>query len=161
MALPSNLQGLYRCEFEGDKLDYESTIKLLRPSTNSGSRRWGNAARIIVRECWLTKTGIDRWCHDVTMPCAMVGSATGPEAASGHKRGCSSRSKSLSTSRARSIAVVSTSRRSVVMSHLMATTLRNSAVRKTRRRRSCSNAVGSLLDVRSQSSLMVLIEDSE
>lgn len=28
--LPSNLQGLYRCEFEGDKLDYESTMKLLK-----------------------------------------------------------------------------------------------------------------------------------
>lgn len=30
VALPSNLQGLYRCEFEGDKLDYESTMKLLK-----------------------------------------------------------------------------------------------------------------------------------
>lgn len=28
--LPSNLQGQYRCEYEGDKLDYESTIKLLK-----------------------------------------------------------------------------------------------------------------------------------
>lgn len=28
--LPSNLQGLYRCEFEGDKLDYDSTMKLLK-----------------------------------------------------------------------------------------------------------------------------------
>lgn len=28
--LPSNLQGLYRCEYEGDKLDYESTMKLLK-----------------------------------------------------------------------------------------------------------------------------------
>jgi predicted nucleotide-binding protein len=30
VALPSNLQGLYKCEFEGDKLDYESTMKLLK-----------------------------------------------------------------------------------------------------------------------------------
>ncbi len=30
ITLPSNLQGLYRCEFEGDKLDYESTMKLLK-----------------------------------------------------------------------------------------------------------------------------------
>lgn len=30
IVLPSNLQGLYRCEFEGDKLDYESTMKLLK-----------------------------------------------------------------------------------------------------------------------------------
>jgi hypothetical protein len=30
VTLPSNLQGLYRCEFEGDKLDYESTMKLLK-----------------------------------------------------------------------------------------------------------------------------------
>ena len=27
---PSNLQGLYRCEYEGDKLDYEATMKLLK-----------------------------------------------------------------------------------------------------------------------------------
>jgi predicted nucleotide-binding protein len=30
ISLPSNLQGLYRCEFEGDRLDYESTMKLLK-----------------------------------------------------------------------------------------------------------------------------------
>lgn len=30
VTLPSNLQGLYRCEFEGDKLDYDSTMKLLK-----------------------------------------------------------------------------------------------------------------------------------
>jgi len=30
VVLPSNLQGLYRCEFEGDKLDYDSTMKLLK-----------------------------------------------------------------------------------------------------------------------------------
>ena len=30
VALPTNLQGLYRCEFEGDKLDYDSTMKLLK-----------------------------------------------------------------------------------------------------------------------------------
>lgn len=30
VVLPSNLQGLYRCEFQGDKLDYESTMKLLK-----------------------------------------------------------------------------------------------------------------------------------
>ncbi|HEX3681501.1 MAG TPA: TIR domain-containing protein [Bryobacteraceae bacterium] len=30
VALPSNLQGLYRCEFEGDKLDYDATMKLLK-----------------------------------------------------------------------------------------------------------------------------------
>jgi predicted nucleotide-binding protein len=30
ITLPSNLQGLYRCEFEGDKLDYDSTMKLLK-----------------------------------------------------------------------------------------------------------------------------------
>jgi predicted nucleotide-binding protein len=30
VTLPSNLQGLYRCEFEGGKLDYEATMKLLK-----------------------------------------------------------------------------------------------------------------------------------
>jgi predicted nucleotide-binding protein with TIR-like domain len=30
VTLPSNLQGLYRCEFEGDRLDYEATMKLLK-----------------------------------------------------------------------------------------------------------------------------------
>ena len=30
VTLPSNLQGLYRCEFEGDRLDYDSTMKLLK-----------------------------------------------------------------------------------------------------------------------------------
>lgn len=30
LSLPSNLQGLYRCEYEGDKLDYEATMKLLK-----------------------------------------------------------------------------------------------------------------------------------
>jgi predicted nucleotide-binding protein len=30
VVLPSNLQGLYRCDFDGDKLDYESTMKLLK-----------------------------------------------------------------------------------------------------------------------------------
>jgi predicted nucleotide-binding protein len=30
IELPSNLQGLYRCEYEGDTLDMEATIKLLR-----------------------------------------------------------------------------------------------------------------------------------
>jgi predicted nucleotide-binding protein len=30
LNLPSNLQGLYRCEYEGDKLDYDSTMKLLK-----------------------------------------------------------------------------------------------------------------------------------
>lgn len=29
-VLPSNLQGLYRCEYDGDKLDYEATMKLLK-----------------------------------------------------------------------------------------------------------------------------------
>jgi Predicted nucleotide-binding protein containing TIR-like domain len=28
--LPSNLQGLYRCEYEGGRLDYEATMKLLK-----------------------------------------------------------------------------------------------------------------------------------
>lgn len=28
--LPSNLQGLYRCEYQGDQLDYASTMKLLK-----------------------------------------------------------------------------------------------------------------------------------
>ncbi len=28
--LPPNLQGLYRCEYEGEKLDYEATMKLLK-----------------------------------------------------------------------------------------------------------------------------------
>lgn len=36
-SLPSNLQGLYRCEYEGDKLDYEATMKLLK--TFNGFRR--------------------------------------------------------------------------------------------------------------------------
>jgi len=30
VTLPSNLQGLYRCDFEGDRLDYDSTMKLLK-----------------------------------------------------------------------------------------------------------------------------------
>jgi len=30
IALPSNLQGHYRCDFEGDRLDYDSTMKLLK-----------------------------------------------------------------------------------------------------------------------------------
>ena len=30
IELPSNLQGLYRCDYEGGKLDYESTMKLLK-----------------------------------------------------------------------------------------------------------------------------------
>jgi hypothetical protein len=30
VTLPSNLQGLYRCDYEGDRLDYEATMKLLR-----------------------------------------------------------------------------------------------------------------------------------
>jgi len=30
VQLPSNLQGLYRCDFEGDRLDYEATMKLLK-----------------------------------------------------------------------------------------------------------------------------------
>lgn len=30
VSLPSNLQGLYKCEYEGDQLDYNSTIKLLK-----------------------------------------------------------------------------------------------------------------------------------
>lgn len=30
VALPSNLLGLYRCDFEGEKLDYDATMKLLK-----------------------------------------------------------------------------------------------------------------------------------
>lgn len=30
VTLPSNLQGLYRCEYEGNQLDYASTMKLLK-----------------------------------------------------------------------------------------------------------------------------------
>jgi predicted nucleotide-binding protein len=30
VTLPSNLQGLYRCDFQGDRLDYEATMKLLK-----------------------------------------------------------------------------------------------------------------------------------
>ena len=30
LELPSNLQGLYRCEYMGEKLDYEATMKLLK-----------------------------------------------------------------------------------------------------------------------------------
>ena len=30
ISLPSNLQGLYRCEYDGNKLDYDATIKLLK-----------------------------------------------------------------------------------------------------------------------------------
>lgn len=30
VTLPSNLQGLYKCEFEGDRLEYDSTMKLLK-----------------------------------------------------------------------------------------------------------------------------------
>ncbi len=29
-SLPSNLQGLYRCEYEGTQLDYNATMKLLK-----------------------------------------------------------------------------------------------------------------------------------
>ena len=30
VQLPSNLRGLYRCEFNGDELDHQSTMKLLK-----------------------------------------------------------------------------------------------------------------------------------
>jgi predicted nucleotide-binding protein len=30
LTLPSNLQGIYRCDFEGERLDYEATMKLLK-----------------------------------------------------------------------------------------------------------------------------------
>jgi predicted nucleotide-binding protein len=30
LHLPSNLQGLYRCEYEGETLDYDATMKLLK-----------------------------------------------------------------------------------------------------------------------------------
>jgi len=30
VTLPSNLQGLYRCNYEGDQLDYDATMKLLK-----------------------------------------------------------------------------------------------------------------------------------
>lgn len=30
VPLPSNLQGLYRCDIEGDRLDYDATMKILR-----------------------------------------------------------------------------------------------------------------------------------
>jgi hypothetical protein len=30
VPLPSNLQGLYRCDFEGDRLEYDATMKLLK-----------------------------------------------------------------------------------------------------------------------------------
>jgi predicted nucleotide-binding protein len=30
VSLPSNLQGLYRCDFEGERLEYDSTMKLLK-----------------------------------------------------------------------------------------------------------------------------------
>lgn len=30
VTLPSNLQGLYRCDYSGDKLDYDATMKLLK-----------------------------------------------------------------------------------------------------------------------------------
>lgn len=30
VGLPSNLQGLYRCEFDGDRLEYDATMKLLK-----------------------------------------------------------------------------------------------------------------------------------
>ena len=30
LPLPSNLQGLYRCDFEGERLDYDATMKLLK-----------------------------------------------------------------------------------------------------------------------------------
>lgn len=30
VPLPSNLQGLYRCDFDGDRLEYEATMKLLK-----------------------------------------------------------------------------------------------------------------------------------
>lgn len=34
--LPSNLQGLYRCEYDGEKLDYEATMKLLKTFSEFG-----------------------------------------------------------------------------------------------------------------------------
>ena len=30
VVLPSNLQGLYRCDFDGEQLDYDATMKLLK-----------------------------------------------------------------------------------------------------------------------------------
>jgi predicted nucleotide-binding protein len=35
--LPSNLQGLYKCEYEGDKLDMEATMKLLKGFNEFGA----------------------------------------------------------------------------------------------------------------------------
>ena len=34
VALPSNLQGIYRCEYEGDSLNFEATMKLLKALNN-------------------------------------------------------------------------------------------------------------------------------
>jgi len=33
VTLPSNLQGLYRCDFEGDRLEYDATMKILKTFT--------------------------------------------------------------------------------------------------------------------------------
>ena len=30
VTLPSNLQGLYRCDYEGNRLEYDATMKLLK-----------------------------------------------------------------------------------------------------------------------------------
>ena len=38
VQLPSNLQGLYRCEYAGDKLDYEATMKLLKTFNQFGEK---------------------------------------------------------------------------------------------------------------------------
>lgn len=37
IKMPSNLQGLYRCEYEGAKLDYDATMKLLKAFNEFGN----------------------------------------------------------------------------------------------------------------------------
>jgi hypothetical protein len=46
VSLPSNLQGPYRCEYEGDKLDYDATMKILESSTSNMAAGDGSLAAI-------------------------------------------------------------------------------------------------------------------
>jgi len=49
VALPSNLQGLNRCDFEGDKLEYDSTQKLLKGTSNNDNFVVGSTTAVARR----------------------------------------------------------------------------------------------------------------
>jgi predicted nucleotide-binding protein len=46
VTLPSNLQGLYKCYYEGQALDYDATMKLLKAFNDFGQARSGTNERL-------------------------------------------------------------------------------------------------------------------